>query len=468
MDIKLTFLGASQNVTGSRYQLEVNNKRILIDCGLYQERKFADRNWDPFPTDPGTFDCILLTHAHLDHCGLLPKFVAEGFLGKIYTTSASAALAKIITQDSAKIMAQDARFKAKRHKKQNKKGKHPYKPLYDIEDALKCASLFAPVKYHQTTEIAEGITISFAPTGHILGAASILVTITQNGETRTILFSGDVGRWDVPILKDPYLHESADYMLIESTYGDSTHEDNSHIQGKLADVINETHKAGGNIVIPTFAVERSQEILYYLNELRIEKKIPHLMTILDSPMAIKATKVFQNNPQMFDEEMTEYMKKQQSPFNFSELQMTQTASESKTINGISGTAIIMAGSGMCTGGRIKHHLVNNISRKESTILFVGYQADGTLGRIILNGIKEIRLFGQKFPVKARIERIHGFSGHADQGELLRYIEKFKQPPKTTFIVHGEKNVAKKFAKCLTDKKGWQCVVPQYQETVTLT
>jgi len=468
MDIKLTFLGASRNVTGSRYQLEVNNKRILIDCGLYQERKFADRNWDPFPTAPASFDCILLTHAHLDHCGLLPKFVAEGFSGKIYATSASAALAKIITQDSAKIMAQDARFKAKRHKKQNRKSKYPYKPLYEIEDAQKCASLFVPIKYHCPTEISEGISISFSPTGHILGAASILITININGETRTILFSGDVGRWEVPILKDPYQHESADYMLIESTYGDSTHEDNAHIQTKLADIINATHKAGGNVVMPTFAVERSQEILYYLNELRIEKKIPPLNTFLDSPMAIKATRVFQDNPQMFDEEMTEYMKSHQSPFNFSKLQMTETASESKTINDMAGTAIIMAGSGMCTGGRIKHHLVNNISRKESTILFVGYQADGTLGRTILNGAKEIRLFGRTRPVKARIERIHGFSGHADQGELLRYIENFKQAPKKTFIVHGEKSVSENFGKLLYNKKNWHCIVPQYQQSVLLT
>ena len=467
MDIKLTFLGASENVTGSRYQLEVNNTRILIDCGLYQERQFADRNWDPFPTDPASFDCVLLTHAHLDHCGLLPKFVAEGFNGKIYATSASCELVKIITQDSAKIMAQDAQFKARRHKKQNKKSKHPNKPLYTIEDALKCASLFQRVKYQTDTQIADGISIKLAPTGHILGAASIMMTITKEGETRTILFSGDVGRWDVPILKDPFQHEQADYMLIESTYGDSTHEDNSHIQGKLADVINETHRAGGNVIIPAFAVERSQEILYHLNELQVNKRIPKLMTILDSPMAIKATKVFQNNPQMYDEEMTDYMQKEQSPFNFGGLQMTETATESKTINSIRGTAIIMAGSGMCTGGRIKHHFVNNISRKECTVLFVGYQAFGTLGRLILEGKKNVRLFGQNFPVKARIERIHGFSGHADQNELLRFIEKFKTPPKQTFIVHGEKDTAQVFKKFLKDKKGWDCTVPKYKETITL-
>ena len=281
------------------------------------------------------------------------------------------------------------------------------------------------------------------------------------------MFSGDVGRWDKPILCDPVPAEDADYVLIESTYGDRTHEDPEDKNNLLCDIINSTCKAGGNIIIPSFAIERSQEVLYHLNELLKEDRIPNLMVFLDSPMAVRVTEVFKNHPEMFDEEMLELMKKHESPFDFPGLTMTRTSNQSKAINRIKGTAIVIAGSGMCTGGRVKHHLVNNITRKESTILFVGYQAVGTLGRTITEGATDIRILGQTYPVRARIERIHGFSGHADKGELDRWLDGMKKAPKRVFVVHGEEKSAKHFANHLREKHRWQVSLPKYQETVTL-
>jgi metallo-beta-lactamase family protein len=467
LKIKLSFLGAAQNVTGSRFLLVANGYKILVDCGLYQERQFRERNWDHFPLPHSEIDAVLITHAHLDHCGWLPRLVQGGFRGRIYGTSATCAIAKIVLLDSAKLQVEDAEYKRKRHKREGRKGPYPVVPLYGIEDAEATLPLFSPVKYDKTVDIVEGITASFHDAGHILGASMIKVQLTCNGEKRIILFSGDIGRWDKPILRDPTVFDQADYVLIESTYGDRVHDDTASVTDTLAEVVNSTMKAGGNIVVPSFSVERSQELLYYLNELLLEDRIPPLMAFLDSPMAIQVTEVFEKHPELFDEEMTELIRNNKSPFDFPGLNMSRTTNQSKAINNIRGTVMIIAGSGMCTGGRVKHHLVNNISRPESTVLFVGYQAAGTLGRHILNGAEEVRILGQKHQVKARIVRAHGCSGHADRDELFRWLSCLKSPPRKVFVVHGESDAAHKFSDFVTEKTGWDVSVPAYQDEISL-
>jgi len=467
MEIKLRFLGAAQNVTGSRHMLEVNGTRLLVDCGLYQERQFKKRNWEPFDFPASSIDAVLLTHAHLDHCGLVPKLVKEGFKGPIYCTSATTEIARIIMMDSARLQEEDAEYKRKRHEREGRKSPFPYEPLYEMADVEAALPLFKTARYMKPVEIAPGIKATFCEAGHVLGSAVIHICIEQNGETRSVLFSGDLGRPDRPILRDPAEIDEADYILVESTYGDRVHRGRGDIKAEIGEVINATRAAGGNVVVPSFALERSQELLYYLNELLVEDAIPHLMVFLDSPMAGSITKVFKHHPDLFDEEMNEFMANGESPFKFQGLKYTQTANESKAINHIRGTAIIIAGSGMCTGGRVKHHLVNNIERPESTIMFVGYQAIGTLGRRIVEGEEEVRILGEKRQVKAKVVQIQGFSAHADKEELLHWLSSLKNHPKKIFVVHGEAESAKAFGAYLHEKTGWEVAVPEFKDEVVL-
>lgn len=467
MDIKLNFFGAAKNVTGSCYFLEANGVRLLVDCGLYQERDLKPRNWADFPVPAETIDAVLLTHAHLDHCGRLPKLVKEGFRGKIYATPATAEISTIIMLDSAHIQEEDIKHKKRRHERSGKKSPFPYEPLYTMEDAEKTRSLFHSARYNTNIDIGSGITAEFREAGHVFGSSMIRLTVNQGGEKRTILFSGDVGRRDLPIMRDPAQFEQADYVLIESTYGDRIHGQVADIPGELERIINETQQAGGNIVIPSFALERTQELLYHLNNLLNEDRIPHLQTFVDSPMAIRVTDVFKKHPELFDEETMAQVNAGDQPCDFPGLTMSRTVDQSKAIKDVKGSAIIIAGSGMCTGGRIKHHLKSNISRPESTILFVGYQAFGTLGRRILENPETIRLFGEEYPVKARIEKISGFSAHADQNELHQWISSLKTPPRKVFITHGEESQATAFQKFLSGKTGWNCTVPDYGQEVLL-
>ena len=295
MQIKISFLGAANNVTGSRFLLEANNTRLLVDCGLYQERKLRYRNWEPFTFPPSSLDAVLLTHAHVDHCGLIPKLVREGFNGRICCTHATSEITKIILLDAAHLQEEDAEYKKRRHEKEKRKGQHPEVPLYTQDDARAAFPLFDPVDYREVVQLGEGIQATFHDAGHVLGSSMIKITVTQEGETRTILFSGDVGRWDRPILQDPSMFKEIDYAVVESTYGDRIHDEPPDIGEHLAEIVNSTWRAGGNIIVPSFALQRSQEILYYMNELLMDNKIPHLMVFLDSPMAIRITEVFKQN-----------------------------------------------------------------------------------------------------------------------------------------------------------------------------
>jgi metallo-beta-lactamase family protein len=467
MDAKLRFLGAAGNVTGSSHLLEVNGTKVLVDCGLYQERHFKERNWNPFPVVPKEINAVLLTHAHLDHCGLLPKLVREGFKGKIYCTPATAEIAQIILLDSAKIQEEDAEHKRKRHEKQGRAGPFPEVPLYTTEDAQACQSFYSPLDYKQPVTIGNGVEATLYDAGHVLGSSIVKVKARYNGNERIILFSGDIGMPDRPILCDPTVFEKADYVLIESTYGDRYHHENGDVKEQIAGVINSTRKAGGNIIVPSFALERSQELLYYINEMLVEKMIRPLRIFLDSPMASKITEVFQKYSSMYCDEMTEYIKKYNSPFKLPGLELAGTHEQSKAINNIKKPIMVIAGSGMCNGGRIKYHLVSNISRSESTIMFVGYQAEGTLGRQIVDGASEVRILGNMYPVRARIAKINGFSAHADKDELLKWLQELKTPPRTVFVVHGEAESSKNFSNFVREQTGWHVHVPTYQDTVTL-
>ncbi len=467
MKIKLTFLGAAGNVAGSRFLLEANDKRILIDCGLYQERNLTSRNWEPFPIPPHTLDAVLLTHAHVDHCGLLPKLVHDGFHGKVYCTEATSEIAQIVLLDSAHLQEEDAEFKKRRHLRERRRGPFPEIPLFNVADAEASFPLFKPLKYGQIVQIGDGITVDFHDAGHVLGSSMVRITIRKDAESRTIVFSGDVGRWDKPILRDPSLFQEVDYILIESTYGDRVHQEAPDVSDSLAEIVNSTQKAGGNIIIPSFALQRSQEVLYYLDKLLIEDRIPHLLVFIDSPMAVKITEVFRRHSELFDVDMLRLIANYRSPFDFPGLRMVQTVDASKAINHIIGTVIVIAGSGMCTGGRIKHHLVTNISRPESTILFVGYQAVGTLGREIVEGAKRVRILGQYYDVKARIVQLGGFSSHADREGLLKWLSALTRAPRKVFAVHGEPEATRNFGRYIRDNKGWDVVIPKYKDEVIL-
>jgi metallo-beta-lactamase family protein len=464
---KLTFLGAARNVTGSRYLFETDGIRILVDCGLYQERQLSKRNWEPFSIPPNTIDVVLLTHAHVDHCGLLPKLVREGFQGRIYCTPATAEIAKLILLDAAHLQEEDAEFKKKRHEKEGRKGPFPEVPLYTVEEAKATLPLFYPVDYDKHAKLGRGVEAIFHNAGHVLGSSMVELIFGQGKQKRSIIFSGDIGRFLDDMLPDPNIFSKTDYVVIESTYGDHLHTDPVNREDMLAEIINSTYKAGGNIVVPSFALQRAQDILYNLSNLLSQGKIPHLRVFLDSPLATSITEVYKHHCELLDPKMARPQCYDGSLFSFPGLKMVQTTEESKALNNINGTVMIIAGSGMCNGGRIKHHLVNNISRPESTILFIGYQAVGTLGRQIIDGAHKVRILGQLYPVRAKIVEIHGFSAHADKQELFRWLSGLVVAPRRIFVTHGESEVAEKFGEFLKEKTGWDVLVPEYGEEVLL-
>jgi metallo-beta-lactamase family protein len=469
--LKLHFLGANKQVTGSRYLLEAAGLRIMIDCGMFQERRFQSRNYEPPPIDLDTVDFLLLTHAHLDHCGLVPKMVKRGFSAPIITVDPSADLAEIIMLDSAKIQQEDAKYKLKRHKKQGKKSKHGYEPLYTTQDAQDAVKLIEPTAYHEPVRLNDHVTATFHESGHILGSAFIEIHVNENGTPQTLVMSGDIGQWDKPLINDPELFDRADYIVMESTYGDRLHKDSGPIEDQLATIINDTVKRGGNVIIPTFAVERAQELVYFIGRLADADRIPNLGVYLDSPMASKVTKVFHRWCRYLDEEArcnpAPGKCKGADVLKFDGFKLVSATEDSIALNSLKGPNIIMSSSGMCTGGRIKHHLKREITRPNSTIIFVGYQAEGTLGRIISNGAKEVRIHGQNWPVNAKIEHLHGLSAHGDRDDLLRWLSNCKQPPKQLFLTHGEARGAEALSDVIQSKLGWNVSVPEYLDVVEL-
>ncbi|MDI6774702.1 MAG: MBL fold metallo-hydrolase [Verrucomicrobiota bacterium] len=464
---RLVFQGAAGNVTGARYFLESGNTRLLVDCGLFQERDLQARNWEPFPIPPKSLNAVLLTHAHVDHCGLLPRLARQGFAGPVYCTPATSEIAALVLMDAAKLQVEDAAHKKKRHEREGRSGPYPEEPLFTEKEAETALRQFSPVQYGQTFQVGDGVEGRLYDAGHILGSSMIRLTLASNGAARTVLFSGDLGRVGAPILRDPEIVESADYVVMESTYGNRVHPACESIPDALARIIRETREANGNLVIPSFAVERTQEILYYLNGLLWENRIPHLMVFVDSPMAARVTEIMRQHLELMDEEARKLILAGRHPCDFPGLHFSTTVEQSKAINHIRGTAIIIAGSGMCTGGRIKYHLAANIARSESAILFVGYQATGTLGRIILDGAPEVRIHGITYPTRARVAQIHGFSAHADRDELLRWVSGLKQAPRQVFVTHGEREAAAEFARLVETRLGWPASAPAGGEETIL-
>lgn len=461
--MKLAFFGAARQVTGSCYYVETNGLRILIDCGLYQERPYLERNWSPLPVPPADIDFILLTHAHLDHSGLIPTVVRDGFAGTILTTAATADLLAIALMDAAKIQEEDAAYKKKRHQKEGRSGLPTEVPLYTTEDVQMTMPLVEEAAYDEPRELGRGVSVRFRDAGHILGSAMVELSVGVKEGVRTIVFSGDIGQWGNPFVHDPSLFERADYVVMESTYGDRDHEDPGRVDDLLGGIIRDTAAAGGNVVIPTFAIERAQDLMFHLSRLVRAKAIPPVPVYLDSPMAREVTLAFERHVEFLDEEARKLFASEAHPFRFPGLVIVRTPEESRAINTARGPAVIMAGSGMCTGGRIKHHLAHNITRPESTVLFVGYQARETLGRQILEKAAQVRLLGQTVPVRARVAKINGFSAHADRKALGRWLDGFKSPPRRLFVTHGDADVARKTGERVRQERGWTVEVPEYLE-----
>ncbi len=465
--MKIKFLGATRQVTGSCYFLDVGGLKILVDCGLFQERDYSYRNWGNFPVPPDQIQYLLLTHVHLDHSGLIPKLVREGFSGDILLTSASKEMLPIVILDSARLLEEDAEFKKKRHAKEGRKGPYPEIPLYTVRDAKRCLRQLRGVSFEDQIQLNDRVKVCFHDAGHILGSAMVEVIVQGEDGKRNIIFSGDVGQWNKPLISNPSVFDRADYVVMESTYGNRNHSDPQDIDEQLCSIINKTVEAGGNLLIPTFAIERAQELIYHLNRLARAKRIPYIMTFLDSPMAVEITKVFERCKKYLDEETLKLFREGQSPFEFPGLKLVETAEASKAINLIKGSTIIMAGSGMITGGRIKHHLIRNITRPESTLLFVGYQAKGTLGRQILDGNSPVRIHGQYYPVRMKVEKIDAFSAHAGMDDLHRWVSNFKSPPRRIFLTHGEEEPIMTLKDYIQSKSGWEVSAPTYMEEYSL-
>ncbi len=457
---KLTFYGATGTTTGSRFLLELHGRKILVDCGMFQGRK-ANRlkNWDEFPVKPSEIDRILLTHAHIDHTGYLPRLCKEGFSGSIHCTDATHDLCEILLKDSAKIQEEDAYWA-------NKKGysKHkPAQPLYTVKDAEKSLSFFAPLHYGEDFYIDDTARLKFKDAGHILGSALVDIKTGDNKRSKKILFSGDIGRPDKQLLRDPVQVFSVDYLILESTYGDRLHDEVSQVD-ELARVIQESVKRGGVLVIPSFAVGRTQTLLYLIRELEEQGRIPSLPVFVDSPMAIDVTDIFRKRISDFDITSRVLTLKGVGIFRPRQLRLCDTREQSKAINNRESQAIIISSSGMVTGGRILHHMVQRLPQRENTILFIGYQASGTRGRMILEGQPSVKIHGRQIPINARVEKISGFSGHADYNEILAWLMGFDRPPEKTFIVHGEPEASTSLAERIRDKLGWDVVIPGFGES----
>ena len=473
--MKITFLGATKIVTGSNFLVEAAGKKFLVDCGLYQGKaELEEQNYREFDYNPAEIDFMLLTHAHIDHSGRIPKLYNDGFKGPIYAHKATCDLCQIMLPDSGHIQEMEAEWK---NKKRIRKGQPTRGPLYTAEDALKCMEIFVPVKYDEIIQVSENIYVRFNDAGHMLGSSTIEIWAKEDGKETKAVFSGDLGNNDIPLLSEPTMIDNCDYLVMESTYGSRLHVRNDQKAELFLKIVSETIDNGGTVVIPSFAVGRTQEILYEINKikenrhdeefLREYRTLMKVPVYVDSPLAISATQVFKENMDLFEDEVKEEMERGNNPLEFPGLKFTQTAEESKALNESDEPAIIISASGMCDVGRIKHHLKHNIWNPKSTILFVGYQAPGTLGYEIVNGAKKVTIFGEEFAVNARIEYIEGYSGHADQEWLMNFVYSFYNKPKHIFLVHGEEESQEVLRNKILENTGIGVTIPEYGETYQL-
>lgn len=456
--MNIEFLGAAREVTGSCTLLEFNGKKILVDCGMEQGPDTYENT--PLPISPGEIDCVLVTHAHIDHSGKLPNLVANGFDGKIYATAATVNLCAIMLLDSAHIQEQEAFWRNKRAKRS---GEPEYIPLYTTEDVQKTVPHFFKCDYETEYQIFPDLKIRFIDAGHLLGSASIEITFSENGKEHIILFSGDIGNVDRPLIKNPTLPERADYVVIESTYGNRLHDRREDYTEQMVRIIDDTMARGGNLVIPSFAVGRTQELLYLLHNIKKNRLTKYDFPVfVDSPLCVEATEIYSAESELidyYDEETLRLINGGEKILSFPGLQFSRTSEESMAINADKRPKIIISASGMCEAGRIRHHLKHNLWRKDSTILFVGYQAEGTFGRNIINGADEVKLFGEKIQVRAKIETIKGISGHADSDMLINWLKNIKVKPQTVFVNHGSETAAEDFANRISDEIGVDAVAP---------
>ena len=473
--MKITFLGATKIVTGSNFLVEAAGKKFLVDCGLYQGKaELEEQNYREFDYNPAEIDFMLLTHAHIDHSGRIPKLYNDGFKGPIYAHKATCDLCQIMLPDSGHIQEMEAEWK---NKKRIRKGQPTRGPLYTAEDALKCMEIFVPVKYDEIIQVSENIYVRFNDAGHMLGSSIIELWVKEDGKETKAVFSGDLGNNDIPLLSEPTMIDNCDYLVMESTYGSRLHIRNDQKAELFLKIVSETIDNGGTVVIPSFAVGRTQEILYEINKikenrhdeefLREYRTLMKVPVYVDSPLAISATQVFKENMDLFEDEVKEEMERGNNPLEFPGLKFTQTADESKALNESDEPSIIISASGMCDVGRIKHHLKHNIWNPKSTILFVGYQAPGTLGYEIVNGAKKVTIFGEEFAVNARIEYIEGYSGHADQEGLMNFVYSFYNKPKHIFLVHGEEESQEVLRNKILENTGIGVTIPEYGETYQL-
>ena len=470
--MKITFLGATKTVTGSNYLVEAAGKKFLVDCGMWQGKKeLEDENYDEFDFDPKEIDFMLLTHAHIDHSGRIPKLYNEGFRNKVYTHKATCDLCSIMLPDSGHIQEMESEWK---NRKRMRRGLDSRPPLYTAEDAEKCLEIFEPVQYDQIIDITPEIHVRFNDAGHMLGSSIIEVWVDEDGKRTKTVFTGDLGNNDIPLLNEPTMIEDADFLVMESTYGNRKHIRNDQKAQMFLDIVSETIDNGGTVVVPSFAVGRTQEILYEINKIKEttndEKFLKEYETLMkvpvyvDSPLAISATEIFKENMNLFDEETRKEIEKGDNPLEFPGLKFTTTADESKALNMDTESKIIISASGMCDVGRIKHHLKHNLWNPNSTILFVGYQAPGTLGYNIVNGAKLVKIFGEEIAVNARIEYIEGYSGHADQDGLMNFVYSFIKKPKHIFLIHGEEQSQEVLGEKIEEEAKLPVTIPNYGET----
>ena len=467
--MNITFYGAAKTVTGSCTMVEAAGKKFLVDCGMFQG-KVTDQmlNYDDFPFDISSIDFVILTHAHIDHSGRIPKLYKAGYTGPIYATNATVDLCSIMLADSGHIQEKEIEWV---NKKRRRAGKKENEPMYTAQDGIDSMKLFKGVDYNQKVTIDENISFTLVDAGHMLGSSIVLLDIAENGKTERVVFTGDLGNKNMPIIKDPTYIERADHLIMESTYGNRLHGKMEDQSEKFIDILFRTVERGGNLIIPSFAVGRTQEILYEINKYAAKEeykdKLKNIPVYVDSPLAVNATKIFEENPEYYDEDALEYLLKGDNPIEFDNLHLITTSDESRALNEDPTPKVIISASGMCEVGRIKHHLKHNLYRPECTVLFVGYQATGTLGEKIQTGADIVKIFGEEIAVKAEIEYLDAFSGHADRDGLLEFIDKIQDKPKNIFINHGEFISQQVLKNYITEKFNIPVTIPNYEDTYTI-